>query len=44
VLSGHPLLTKAALDAVSQWLYRPTTLNGEPVEVIAPIIVTFRLN
>jgi protein TonB len=44
VLSGHPLLTKAALDAVSQWLYRPTTLNGEPVEVIAPIVVTFRLN
>jgi protein TonB len=44
VLSGHPLLTKAALDAVSQWLYRPTTLNGDPVEVIAPIIVTFRLN
>ncbi len=43
VLSGHPLLTKAALDAVSQWLYRPTTLNGEPVEVIAPIVVTFRL-
>jgi protein TonB len=44
VLSGHPLLTKAALDAVSQWRYRPTTLNGDPVEVIAPIIVTFRLN
>jgi protein TonB len=44
VLSGHPLLTKAALDAVSQWLYRPTTLNGDPVEVIAPITVTFRLN
>jgi protein TonB len=44
VLSGHPLLTKAALDAVSQWLYRPTTLNGEAVEVIAPITVTFRLN
>jgi protein TonB len=43
VLSGHPLLTKAALDAVSQWLYRPTTLNGDPVEVIAPITVTFRL-
>jgi protein TonB len=44
VLSGNPLLTKAALDAVSQWLYRPTTLNGDPVEVIAPITVTFRLN
>ena len=43
VLSGPPLLTKAALDAVSQWLYRPTTLNGDPVEVIAPITVTFLL-
>jgi len=44
VLAGNPLLTKAALDAVSQWRYRPTTLNGDPVEVIAPITVTFRLN
>jgi len=43
VLSGHALLTKAALDAVSQWFYRPTTLNGDPVEVIAPITVTFLL-
>jgi periplasmic protein TonB len=44
VLRGHPLLTRAALDAVSQWIYEPTTLNGDPVEVIAPITVTFRLN
>jgi protein TonB len=44
LVSGHPLLARAALDAVSQWLYAPTTLNGEPVEVIAPITVTFRLN
>jgi periplasmic protein TonB len=44
VLSGHPLLTKAALDAVRQWIYEPTRLNGEPVEVIAPITVHFRLN
>ena len=43
LISGHPLLAKAALDAVSQWVYRPTTLNGEPVEVIAPITVTFTL-
>jgi protein TonB len=42
--SGHPFLVKAALDAVSQWIYEPTTLNGQPVEVIAPIHVTFRLN
>ena len=44
VKAGHPLLVKAAVDAVSQWLYRPTLLNGEPVEVEAPITVTFRLS
>jgi protein TonB len=44
VLSGHPLLTKAAVDAVKQWVYRPTTLNGDVVEVIAPITVNFLLN
>jgi len=44
VLKGHPLLVKAAVDAVWQWIYSPTTLNGEPVEVIAPITVNFILN
>ncbi len=44
VISGHPLLVQAAVDAVRQWLYRPTTLNGDAVEVICPINVTFRLN
>ena len=44
VLSGHPLLTAAALDAVRQWVYRPTLLNSVPVEVIAPIDVVFTLN
>lgn len=43
VLSGHPLLVRAALEAVSQWIYRPTTLSGEPVEVTAPIEVNFIL-
>ena len=43
VVSGHPLLTEAALDAVKQWKYRPTTLNGDPVEVITTITVTFTL-
>src|SRR2546426_3819393 len=33
VISGHPLLIQAALDAVRQWRYRPTLLNTEPVEV-----------
>jgi protein TonB len=44
VLSGHPLLRQAALDAVSQWIYRPTVLNGQPVEVEAPIDVIFTLS
>ena len=44
IVSGHPLLARAALQAVSQWVYKPTLLNGDPVEVIAPITVTFRLN
>jgi len=44
VVGGHPLLVDAAVNAVRQWVYRPTMLNGTPVEVIAPIDVTFRLN
>jgi len=44
VISGHALLTKAALDAVSQWVYKPTLLNNEAVEVIAPIDVYFTLS
>jgi len=43
VLSGHPFLVRAALDAVRQWRYRPTMLNGEPVEVETSITVIFRL-
>ena len=41
VISGHPLLVQAALDAVKQWLYKPTLLNGDPVEVDTTITVTF---
>jgi protein TonB len=44
VLSGHPLLVSAAVDAVRQWVYRPTLLSSVPVEVIAPIDVVFTLN
>lgn len=44
LIDGHPLLTKAALDAVAQWIYKPTLLSGEPVEVICPIEVTFSLS
>ncbi len=43
VLSGHPLLQQAALEAVRQWRYHPTLLNSEPVEVITTIDVIFTL-
>jgi protein TonB len=44
MISGHPLLQQAALQAVSQWRYKPTLLNGEPVEVITTIDVVFTLS
>ena len=44
VLSGHPLLVQAALDAVRQWHYQPTLLNGDPVEVVTTIDVVFTLS
>lgn len=44
VASGPPLLVQAAVDAVRQWRYRPTYLNGEPVEVETSITVVFRLS
>ena len=44
VLEGHPMLVRAALDAVSQWSYRPYVLNNEPVEVETRITVNFSLS
>jgi protein TonB len=44
VLNGNPLLTQAALDAVRQWVYSPTVLSGNAVEVEAPIDVIFTLS
>jgi periplasmic protein TonB len=43
VSSGHPLLNDAAINAVKQWKYSPTLLNGEPVPVIATVTVIFNL-
>jgi TonB family protein len=43
VLSGEPLLTRAATDAVKQWKYKPYLLNGEPVEIQTQITVNFKL-
>jgi protein TonB len=44
VVSGHPLLLKAALDAVRNWKYQPTILNGEPVPIELIVTVNFRLS
>ncbi len=42
--SVDPELAKAAMEAVQQWHYQPTLLNGAPVEVVTTIAVTFRLD
>jgi TonB family protein len=44
LLSGHPVLAPAALAAVKNWVYQPTLLNGNPVEVITQIDVNFTLS
>lgn len=44
VVSGHPMLTNAALEAVKEWRYKPYYLNGEPVEVETTINVNFTLS
>jgi TonB family protein len=43
VLSGDPMLVTAAMDAVKQWQYSTTLLNGDPVEVVTDIQVNFTL-
>lgn len=43
VLTGHPMLVPAAIEAVRQWRYRPYLLNNEPVEVETQIAVNFSL-
>ena len=44
VINGDPLLSPAAVDAVRQWVYQPTLLNGEPVDVKTEIDVNFTLS
>jgi protein TonB len=43
LVSGHPMLAPAAIEAVKQWKYRPYLLNGEPVEVDTEVLVNFTL-
>jgi len=42
VISGPPALTQAAIDAVKQWVYRPILLNGQPVDAVTTVSVTFQ--
>jgi TonB family protein len=44
VLQGHPLLNQAAINAVKQWKYSPTLLNGTPVPVITSVFIMFHIN
>lgn len=44
VLSGNPLLVDSAVKAVRQWTYKPTFLNGTPVEVLTEVDVKFSLS
>ncbi len=44
VLSGHPVLAHAALEAVRQWRYKPYYLDGEPIEIQTQITVNFKAN
>lgn len=44
LISGHPLLVAAAQEAVKQYVYKPTLLNGKPVEVITAVEVGFSLS
>jgi periplasmic protein TonB len=44
LISGHPMLAPAAIEAVKQWRYRPYLLNGEAVEVETQITVNFSLS
>jgi len=44
VVEGHPMLVRAAIEAVSQWRYKPYILNNDPVEVETQITVNFSLS
>jgi len=43
LISGHPMLAPAAIDAVRQWKYKPYEVNGEPVEVLTNVQLNFAL-
>jgi protein TonB len=42
-INGHPLLVPAAMEAVRQYTYKPTLLNGNPIEVVSDVALNFTL-
>ncbi len=44
IISGHPLLQSAAIQAVKQWIYEPYIINGYPKAVVFTVAVNFQLN
>jgi protein TonB len=40
-IKGHPMLVRAASDAVMQWTYKPTVLNGVAVEATTQVVINF---
>ena len=44
VITGHPLLTQAAVNAIEQWIYEPYRLNDELIEIVTTFTLTFRLD
>ena len=40
-MTGHPFFRQPAIDAVQQWLYRPVTIQGQPVDVVTTVTVNF---
>jgi protein TonB len=44
VITGHALLTQAAVNAIEQWVYEPFLLNGRPIEIVTTFTLTFSMN
>ena len=44
MLRSEKLLDQAAMDAVKQWRFTPTLLNGQPVPIVMTVTVGFTLN
>ena len=44
LMSGHPLLTQASLDAIKQWRYKPLLLDGQPIDAQTVVEVHYTLS